>query len=101
MSLKIIYSEEICDKCGGSFWCIGYKKAVKALAAGEAPETMTEHARLGYDAIMNAPMIGSWKVILNLPAFFIVMIITGLAYIGIKESKKSTNLMVPPEIVTS
>ena len=30
----------------------------------------------------------------GLPAFFIVMIITGLAYIGIKESKKSTNLMV-------
>jgi len=73
---------------------LGYEEAVKALAAGEAPETMTKHARLGYDAIMNAPMIGSWKVILNLPAFFIVMIITGLAYIGIKESKKSTNLMV-------
>lgn len=73
---------------------LGYEEAVKALAAGEAPETMTKHARLGYDAIMNAPMIGSWKVILNLPAFFIVMVITGLAYIGIKESKKSTNLMV-------
>lgn len=73
---------------------LGYEEALKSLAAGEAPETMTKHARLGYDAIMNAPIIGSWKVILNLPAFFIVMIITGLAYIGIKESKKSTNLMV-------
>lgn len=73
---------------------LGYEEALKAMAAGEAPETMTKHARLGYDAIMNAPMIGSWKVILNVPAFFIVMIITGLAYIGIKESKKSTNLMV-------
>jgi len=73
---------------------LGYEEAVKALAAGEAPETMTKHAKLGYDAIINAPMIGSWKVILNLPAFFIVMLITWLAYIGIKESKRSTNIMV-------
>ena len=73
---------------------LGYEEAVKALAAGEAPETMTNHAKLGYDAIMNAPMIGSWKVILNVPAFFIVMLITWLAFIGIKESKRSTNIMV-------
>jgi APA family basic amino acid/polyamine antiporter len=73
---------------------LGYEEAVKALAAGEAPETMTKHAKLGYDAIMNAPMIGTWKVILNVPAFFIVMLITWLAYIGIKESKRSTNIMV-------
>ena len=73
---------------------LGYEEAVIALAAGEASETMTKHAKLGYDAIMNAPMIGSWKVILNLPAFFIVMLITCLAYIGIKESKRSTNIMV-------
>lgn len=73
---------------------LGYQEALKALSAGEAPETMTKHAKLGYDAITNAPMIGSWKVILNLPAFFIVMLITWLAYIGIKESKRSTNIMV-------
>lgn len=49
---------------------LGYEEALKTLAAGEAPETMTKHARLGYDAIMNAPVIGSWKVILNLPCLF-------------------------------
>lgn len=41
-----------------------------------------------------APMLGSWHVIFNLPAFIIVVLITWLAYRGIKESKKSTNFMV-------
>ena len=73
---------------------LGYEEALKALASGQTLETMTKHARMGYDAITNAPMIGGWKVILNMPAFIIVVLITMLAYVGIKESKKSTNAMV-------
>jgi amino acid transporter len=42
----------------------------------------------------NAPMIGSWRVILNVPALIIVVLITMLVYRGIEESKKSTNAMV-------
>ncbi|SKA08950.1 C-terminus of AA_permease [Sediminibacterium ginsengisoli] len=72
----------------------GYEEAVKAIAAGQPLEQLSKHARLGYDAITNAPMIGSWKVILNVPALIIVVLITILAYVGIKESKKSTNFMV-------
>ena len=41
-----------------------------------------------------APMLGSWHVIFNLPAFIIVILVTALAYRGIKESKRSTNFMV-------
>jgi APA family basic amino acid/polyamine antiporter len=41
-----------------------------------------------------APQIGGLKLIFNLPAFLIVVIITALAYIGIKESKRSANAMV-------
>jgi amino acid transporter len=73
---------------------LGYEEAVKALAAGETLDTMTKHARMGYDAMTNAPVIGGWKIILNIPAFMIVLLITILAYIGIKESKKTTNAMV-------
>jgi APA family basic amino acid/polyamine antiporter len=47
----------------------------------------------------SAPMIGRWKVILNLPAFIIVGLITILAYIGIRESKKSANFMVALKLV--
>ncbi len=72
----------------------GYEEAIKHLAAGGTKETFSKLARIGYDAITNAPMIGQTKIILNVPAFVIVVLITMLVYRGIKESKKSTNFMV-------
>ena len=72
----------------------GYQEAMKHLNSGGTKETFSKLARVGYDAITNAPMIGSWKVILNIPAAIIVVLITALVYRGIKESKKSTNAMV-------
>ena len=72
----------------------GYEEAMKHLNSGGTKETFSKLARVGYDAITNAPMIGSWKVILNIPAAIIVALITALVYRGIKESKKSTNAMV-------
>lgn len=41
-----------------------------------------------------APEIGGVKVIANIPSFVIVVLITILAYVGIKESKRSANFMV-------
>lgn len=63
------------------------------------PQSAKEAFTLGVDnlaatAYKTAPMLGGWKVIMNVPAFCIVAIITLLAYIGIKESKKSANAMV-------
>jgi len=72
----------------------GYQEAMKHLNGGGTKETFSKLARVGYDAITNAPMIGNWKVILNIPAAIIVLLITALVYRGIKESKKSTNAMV-------
>ena len=72
----------------------GYQEAMKHLNGGGTKETFSKFARIGYDAITNAPMIGNWKVILNIPAAIIVLLITALVYRGIKESKKSTNAMV-------
>ena len=72
----------------------GYDEAVQHLAAGGTKETFSKLARIGYDAITNAPMIGNTRIILNIPAFVIVVLITMLVYRGIKESKKSTNMMV-------
>ncbi len=77
----------------------GYEEAVKHLAAGGTRETFSKLARIGYDAITNAPMVGSWKVILNIPAFVIVILITILVYRGITESKKTTNAMVIFKII--
>lgn len=42
----------------------------------------------------NAPTIGTIKFICDIPAFLITILITWIIYIGIKESKRSTNIMV-------
>ncbi len=72
----------------------GYDEALAHLAAGGSSTGFSKLARIGYDAITNAPMIGGTRIILNIPAFVIVVLITLLVYRGIKESKKSTNAMV-------
>lgn len=78
---------------------VGYDEAIKELAGGQTLETLSKNARRGYDAILHAPVIAGWKCIINLPALIIVFLITVLAYIGIKESKKSTNFMVVFKII--
>ena len=47
-----------------------------------------------YAAWTNAPHIGGIPVVADLPALGIVFIITALVYIGIRESKMASNIMV-------
>lgn len=47
-----------------------------------------------YSAWTRAPQIGGMPVILDLPALGIVFLITVLVYIGIRESKRASNIMV-------
>ncbi|TND02074.1 MAG: amino acid/polyamine/organocation transporter [Bacteroidetes bacterium] len=48
----------------------------------------------GYQAVANAPMIGGLHIIFDMPAFVINVFITYLVFIGTKESKNFSNLMV-------
>lgn len=41
-----------------------------------------------------APMIGSLRFICDIPAFLVTVFITAIIYVGIKESKRTTNAMV-------
>ena len=50
-------------------------------------------------AYAKAPVIGGFHLVVNLPAFIIVVLITILAYIGIHESKRSANFMVMLKLV--
>lgn len=61
-----------------------------ALAAGKSVEGL---------AWSTAPALGDTKLIFNLPAFIIVILVTMLAYIGIKESKRSANAMVGLKLI--
>lgn len=65
--------------------------AQDTLAKGGA---LDEMGRAAIDTWHSAPVIGGAHIIMNIPAFIIVCIIAYITYIGIKESKKTTNAMV-------
>jgi APA family basic amino acid/polyamine antiporter len=69
---------------------------VEALkAACDAKDAAVNCAQIdGYTAWLTAPHIGSWPIVADLPALGIVFIITALVYIGIRESKTASNIMV-------
>ncbi|MCU0323236.1 MAG: amino acid permease, partial [Chitinophagaceae bacterium] len=56
-----------------------------------AKDGLTDAAK---EAWATAPSLGNFKLICDIPAFIVTIIITWIIYIGIKESKKTTNLMV-------
>ncbi|QIP12330.1 amino acid permease [Spirosoma aureum] len=62
--------------------------------SGAALSTLPENTRLLADAYANAPIIGSLKLIANLPAGAVTVLITALVYIGIKESRTASNILV-------
>jgi basic amino acid/polyamine antiporter, APA family len=47
-----------------------------------------------YSAWTSAPQLGGWPIIADIPALGIVILITILVYIGIRESKTASNIMV-------
>ena len=64
-------------------------------AACEAKDAVVTCGQFdAYDAWTSAPHIGGIPVIADLPALGIVFIITALVYIGIRESKTASNIMV-------
>ncbi len=73
-----------------------FHKATNALAGNTSRLSAQEieSYRFAIDAYNEAPRIGTMPLFLNLPAFIIIVLITWLAYIGIKESKQSANYMV-------
>lgn len=57
-------------------------------------ENLTPRAVEAYAAWTAAPRIGDFPIILDLPALAIVILITLIVYVGIRESKTASNIMV-------
>lgn len=57
-------------------------------------QPLTDSMKNALSAWDSAPIIAGKHFFINLPAFLIVCLIAALAYVGIQESKKSTNFMV-------
>jgi APA family basic amino acid/polyamine antiporter len=72
----------------------GFREATELMAGGlplgELPGELVE----AYRAWTHAPAIGGLRMIADLPAFTIVILITWLVYRGIRESKRAGNIMV-------
>ena len=73
-----------------------YEEANIALATHKPLTDVMKYALSIWD---KAPIILGKHFFINLPAFIIVILVTILAYIGIKESKKTTNFMVMFKVV--
>lgn len=63
-----------------------YTAAHKAFLANKVGEEMT--------AWLNAPQVGGLRIIFDLPAVVINALITALVFVGTKESKNMSNIMV-------
>ncbi len=72
----------------------GYDLAIQTLQGG------TQFSKLGfslqdaYNAWISAPEIGQFRLIADIPALGIVVLITWICYVGIRESKVANNIMV-------
>jgi len=74
----------------------GFDNAIKVISdgTGKTLDSLDSTLRNAYTAWQSAPSIGSFKLIMNIPALMIVVLITYVVYIGIRESKKVNNIMV-------
>lgn len=57
-------------------------------------QPLSESLQFAMNAWNSAPVIGGYHIFINVPAFIIVCLVSYLTYLGIKESKRSTNAMV-------
>jgi amino acid transporter len=78
----------------------GFDKVQGFLSGGATLESLKTNPDVtagmmdAYNAWQNAPKLGGLRVICDLPALAIVLLITALVYIGIRESKRASNVMV-------
>ncbi|TWR27431.1 amino acid permease [Mucilaginibacter pallidiroseus] len=70
-----------------------HEKLAELTASGNTAE-ITDRMKLAANAWATAPGSGDIRFIANIPALLIVIIITYLVYVGIRETKKATNAMV-------
>lgn len=72
----------------------GYTEVQRLLQSGTALTEVPQHFRLAALAWENAPALGTLRLIADLPALVIITLITTIVYIGIQESKTTSNILV-------
>jgi APA family basic amino acid/polyamine antiporter len=77
----------------------GHETAEKLLASGKTFENLDLTYQTSFNAWQHAPRIGPLRIVADLPALLIIILITWLVYRGIRESKNAGNTMVAIKIV--
>jgi APA family basic amino acid/polyamine antiporter len=68
--------------------------AESLIRAGKTLDSLPTNMQQAYLAVQEAPHLFSTPVIMDIPALFIIILITWLVYRGMKESRNASNLMV-------
>lgn len=72
----------------------GFKEATALMQSGKAFDNLDTWVQAAYTAWTTSPTVGSLHLIADLPALFIIIVITALVYRGMRESRNASNLMV-------
>lgn len=72
----------------------GHQNALTLMESGKSFKALDEGVRNAYLAYQHSPDLFGIHVILDIPALFIIVLITALVYRGIKESRNASNAMV-------
>ncbi|MCB0523200.1 MAG: amino acid permease [Lewinellaceae bacterium] len=107
ITVAVSWSSYFTSLCDSSGWHIpawattdyvsakdGYNSAMALLKGGTAASELTDATVENMEAWKSAPMLGGLRIILDIPAIIMSILITALVYIGMKESKTAGNIMV-------
>ena len=72
----------------------GYHEALLLIQKGTSLAELSPVLNEAYRAWTLAPQLFNFRIIADIPAFMIVVLITWICYIGIRESKRANNAMV-------
>ncbi|MDI1255564.1 MAG: amino acid permease [Flavobacterium sp.] len=72
----------------------GFTDATALMQSGKSFSNLSDTMQSAYTAWTTSPTIGSFHLVADIPALFIIVLITALVYRGMKESRNASNLMV-------
>lgn len=72
----------------------GHKAALELLHQGTLFNQLPSYMQDAYKAWTDAPVIGNIHLVADIPAFTIVVVVTIIVFLGIRESKIAGNIMV-------
>ncbi len=77
-----------------TYWATDYGSAARAFADQQAGKPQAANALELAKAFQDAPVVAGIRLIMNIPAALITVLVTSLVYVGIRESRVVSNGLV-------